>query len=98
MHATTISRIPKALLLPSLKLGNAIKNEPAIPVNRPRRMRADGTFLASAAATMVTNIGVVAFNIPVNAEETRCSAKGNMLRGNANQRMLRAKIPGHADR
>src|SRR3954468_1748176 len=97
MHATTISRIPKALLLPSLKLGNAIKTEPAIPVKSPRRMRPDGTFLVSAAATMVTNIGVVAFNIPVRAEETRCSAKGNMLSGKANQRMLRATIPGHAD-
>src|SRR4051812_40797077 len=61
-------------------------------------MRPDGTFLAIAAATMVTNRGVVAFSMPVKADETRCSAKGNMLSGNANQRMLSAKIPGQADR
>src|SRR3954463_3462511 len=97
MQATTISAIPKALLLPSLKLGNAIKIEPAIPVTSPRRMRPDGIFLAIAAATMVTNSGVVAFNIPVSAEDTRCSAKGNMLSGNANQRTLSAMIPRHAD-
>ena len=89
---------PKALLLPSPKLGNAINTEPAIPVSSPEGSAPDGTFLASAAATMVTNIGVVAFNIPGQGRESRRSAKGNMLSGNANQRMLNAKMPGHADR
>src|SRR4051812_22136984 len=97
MQATTIKAIPKTLLLPSLKVGKAIKIEPAIPVTSPKKMRREGIFLAIAAATMVTNSGVVAFNIPVSAEDTRCSAKGNMLSGNANQRTLSAMMPRHAD-
>jgi len=42
-------------------------------------------------ATRVANSGFAPFNMPVSAEETRCSAKGNMLSGKANQ-----STPSHA--
>ena len=36
-------------------------------------------------ATITANRGLAPFNMPVNAEETRCSASGNMVSGKANQ-------------
>ena len=78
--------------------GSATKTEPASPVKRPKSTRLEGALRAITVATMATKIGVTAFNIPVNAEETCCSANGNMLSGRANQRMPSNTIPGQAER
>src|SRR5580704_16925031 len=65
---------------------------------KPTITRRSGTRPAMTVATIAVKSGTTAFNIPVNAEETLCSANGNMLRGKANHKTPTRAMPGHADR
>src|SRR5262245_42619968 len=47
---------------------------------------------------MTAKSGIAPFSIPVVADETCCSAIGNMLSGNAIQRTARAKTPRQSPR
>jgi hypothetical protein len=47
---------------------------------------------------MAVKRGIAPFSIPVSAEETRCSAKGNMLRGKASQSTPSKAMPGQSER
>src|SRR4030095_12275437 len=66
--------------------GHATSVIPTSPTTKPRKRRGDGIRRAKPAATIAVNKGFAPINMPVSADETRCSANGNMLRGNANQR------------
>ena len=48
--------------------------------------------------TIAVKSGTAAFNMPVRAEDTLCSANGNMLRGKANHKTPARAMRGHADR
>src|SRR3954454_9119843 len=82
-RATTISITPTRLLLPWPADGSATSTAPAGPTASPVAMPRDGALLAILDATAAANSGMAPFSMPVSAEETRCSANGNMLRGNA---------------
>ena len=73
------------LLRPWWRVGQATSTVPASPTASPAARRRDGARRASTEATTAVNSGFAPFSIPVRAEETRCSAKGNMLSGNAIQ-------------
>src|SRR4029453_10103110 len=56
---------------------------PANPTARPSATRLDGACRASRLATRAANSGVAPFSMPASADDTCCSANGNMLSGNA---------------
>ena len=89
---------PAALLWPSPIVGKAINTAPAMPTATPAIIRGAGARRAMTAATIAVNRGLAPFSIPVIAEETCCSANGNMLRGNASQRTPTPTIPSQSER
>ena len=95
--AKTISMIPNALLDPP-RPGNAITTAPAKPTARPVITPRDGSACASRAAIAATNSGVAPFSMPVSADETCCSANGNMLNGNASHSTPTPAMPAQSDR
>src|SRR5579871_826774 len=100
-YETSASKIiptPAAVLCPSRSVGNPITIVPAIPIAIPTITRRTGNFHAISAATLVVNSGFAPFNIPVSAEETYRSAKGNMLSGNAIQNAPSATIFSQSER
>ena len=62
-----------------------------MPTANPTATPRDGARFRTYEATIVAKRGLAPFSIPVIAEETRCSANGNIVRGNANQ-----SKPSHA--
>jgi hypothetical protein len=64
----------------------------------PARVPRAGSRWASRLATAATHNGVAPFSIPVNADETCCSANGNMLNGNANHNTPSAAVPAQSAR
>jgi hypothetical protein len=71
---------------------------PPNPTARPAATARDGARRVRPAATMAVKRGIAPFSIPVSAEETRCSAKGNMLRGKASQSTPSKAMPGQSER
>ena len=69
-----------------------------MPTTRPLITWREGQARARKAATITTKSGLAPFNMPVSAELIRCSAKGNMLSGNAIQRRPTQKMPGQSSR
>jgi hypothetical protein len=61
-------------------------------------MLRDGSRRAMPAATIAVKSGTAPFSIPVSADETCCSAKGNMLSGNAIQSTPTSAMPGQSSR
>src|SRR5262245_57863194 len=97
MSAATISVTPNALLDPP-SAGSAITTAPPNPISRPANVPRAGNRCASALATAATERGVAPFNIPVSADDTCCSANGNMLSGNANHNTPSAAVPAQSAR
>jgi hypothetical protein len=62
-----------------------MRRAPVSPTAKPAVTPREGARRRRYDATKVANSGFAPFSIPVNAEDTRCSAKGNILSGNANQ-------------
>src|SRR5580658_1605593 len=87
---------PRALFAPAPKPGTAIATAPPNPTARPMTMFRDGAFLATRAATPAAIRGVDPFNIPVSADDTDCSAYGNMLMGNASHKTPNQAMPARS--
>src|SRR5712691_3343102 len=64
----------------------------------PTSTAGGGMRRARPAATAAANSGVAPFSIPVSADETCCSANGNMLSGKASHTMPSAAAPERSDR
>ncbi len=97
MSAATISVTPNALLDPP-SAGTAITTAPPKPMTRPASVPRSGNRCASRLATAATHSGVAPFNMPVSADDTCCSANGNMLSGNANHSTPSAAVPAQSAR
>jgi hypothetical protein len=74
------------------RLGSAMSAAPANPIAKPAATRRDGARRARTLATSAAKRGVAPLSIPASADETCCSARGNMLRGNASQRIPRSAV------
>src|ERR1700722_9569240 len=98
VSAAKIMPTPAAVLCPSRMEGSAIKMAPPMPTANPANTRPEGARRAMTAATTAVNKGLAPFSIPVSADETCCSAKGNMLSGKAIQRTPIAPMPIQSDR
>ena len=61
-------------------------------------MLRDGHRRAMPAATIAVKSGTAPFSMPVSADETRCSAKGNMLSGKAIQSTPTSAVPSQSSR
>ena len=61
-------------------------------------MPRDGQRRAMPAATIAVKSGTAPFSMPVSADETCCSAKGNMLSGNAIQSTPTSAVPRQSSR
>ena len=72
---------PAALLCPSLIVGNAINTVPAMPTATPASIRRRWRTSRKGGGNDRCEQGLAPFSIPVSAEETCCSANGNMLSG-----------------
>ena len=83
--------MPAALLAPSID-GIAISTMPATPTSRPVSTGRSGHCRDSRPATIAAKIAVDPLSMPASADDTRCSANGNMVSGKASQMTLRAAI------
>ncbi len=95
--AATIKPTPNALLDPPIA-GSAMTTAPPKPISRPASVPRPGRRCARTLATAATQSGVAPFNMPVSAEETCCSANGNMLSGNANHSTPSAAVAAQSAR
>ena len=95
VSANTISSTPNAWPSPgsgAATPGHAISTAPVKPTARPTSTPRAGRRRASRLATAAANSAVAPFSMPVSADDTCCSANGNMLSGNASHRTPRPAV------
>ncbi len=94
--APRIKNTPVVLLRPSRTVGNAMSTAPVIPTTRPARTPLGGSWRATIVATIAAKSGTAAFNIPVIADDTCCSACGTSASGKPIHSVPTTTIPSHS--
>ena len=95
VSAKAINRTPNAWSSAGSALmtpGHAINSAPVKPTARPTITPRAGSRRASRLATAAANSAVAPFSMPVSADDTCCSANGNMLSGNASHSTPRPAV------
>src|SRR5712692_11273363 len=77
--------------------GNAIRIAPRNPTASPARTAGEGKRRARMLATAAANNAVAPFSMPVSADDTCCSANGNMLSGKASHKTPSQAVPQRSD-
>ena len=93
-----ISPTPNALLAPAHRRQRHDHRAAESDRQPDDDRRAVGSRCAIRLATAATNSGVAPFSMPVSADDTCCSANGNMLSGNASHSTPSAAVPAQSAR